>query len=659
MASLTIIVGVFPFVLSFAALYIWSTHVIFPLIPKLFGLSSVSINHKELGLADFKLDHNDSISSSLYKMVKKIHSPPPNDNSNTHHHFHHVHNHHPHHNSYQLFRFPFSFFAKLDLHYLIEHIFAITFSLSLLIMELCLCEVDEIFNRDSRLIVWNVILPFLIIFLIYIIPALLVLLFVKRNFPTLGLKSILLIMITSLTAWLYLLSELDVISGINTDGLQHTYLSKSLSEITLLGVSAIGCLGGVGTISNPYYEFIKKRRIVTEFDLKKIADSLKNTDELLKKRQLELEEVQEKILRNENYYNNNNNNNINNINKNNSGRNGSRKGSLAGIFIKNTIFGNNDEDEDNDNNPSYNINNSDDILRNDLENEISILIQMKNSLYSDLGNLSKRFENQQKIQTFEGKITNFFKKLFSLYCVYKIFCVFCIQLPTDLFKAWKNDDNDRLGALQQERDSDITKDALAVTVAKIISSIRTTSDIEALVNQLSFVLAGSLFLCSISSVMTTFHSISKFFPINITNTTVTTTVSAPSMATNLSTSTTSSTATLNNGSTSTTHSKSFIRSLMISEITGIYMLATVLLLRSNLPESLSSNVNQALGAPLEVEFVDDWFNKVFTISSVLAGIGIALGEYLNGGFSGKEYLDDDDSLFYYDEEEMIEGDKLA
>ena len=57
-----------------------------------------------------------------------------------------------------------------------------------------------------------------------------------------------------------------------------------------------------------------------------------------------------------------------------------------------------------------------------------------------------------------------------------------------------------------------SKDALAITLSKVILSVfRNLPVSEAqLVNQLSFILSASLFVCSFSNVLTTFKSFSRF-----------------------------------------------------------------------------------------------------------------------------------------------------
>lgn len=57
--------------------------------------------------------------------------------------------------------------------------------------------------------------------------------------------------------------------------------------------------------------------------------------------------------------------------------------------------------------------------------------------------------------------------------------------------------------------------------------------------------------------------------------------------------------------------------LFVSQLCAVYVLASVLLLRSNLPPEVSSVLTESLGAPLDPAWVDRWFDGVFLASAAL------------------------------------------
>jgi len=79
--------------------------------------------------------------------------------------------------------------------------------------------------------------------------------------------------------------------------------------------------------------------------------------------------------------------------------------------------------------------------------------------------------------------------------------------------------------------------------------------------------------------------------------------------------------------------------LFVSQLSAVYVLASALLLRSNLPLSMSTVITESLGAPLDPSFVDHWFDGVFLGAAALTALTIGVGRRLK-----KWGMDEDVSL---------------
>lgn len=100
--------------------------------------------------------------------------------------------------------------------------------------------------------------------------------------------------------------------------------------------------------------------------------------------------------------------------------------------------------------------------------------------------------------------------------------------------------------------------------------------------------------------------------------------------------------------------------LVVAELVGVYVIATALLIRTNLPANLSNQISQILSLSghtvqaanssiKEVVFIDNWFDKIFAITCVVSGFVIV----------AKRLLDEDrlnTGVSSYDEELFIEDD---
>ena len=92
--------------------------------------------------------------------------------------------------------------------------------------------------------------------------------------------------------------------------------------------------------------------------------------------------------------------------------------------------------------------------------------------------------------------------------------------------------------------------------------------------------------------------------------------------------------------------------LLVSQVAATYVMASALLLRSNLPRAVGADISDALGIGLEPRFVEWWFESCFLAVAGLTALGIWFGRKVKGsgvGF-GDDYDDDDG----YDDHDTVD-----
>ena len=77
--------------------------------------------------------------------------------------------------------------------------------------------------------------------------------------------------------------------------------------------------------------------------------------------------------------------------------------------------------------------------------------------------------------------------------------------------------------------------------------------------------------------------------------------------------------------------------LFVSQLCAVYVLASALLLRSNLPPEVSSVLTESLGAPLDPAWVDRWFDGVFLASAALTLIITGVWKRVNSTWRVSDY----------------------
>ena len=220
-----------------------------------------------------------------------------------------------------------------------------------------------------------------------------------------------------------------------------------------------------------------------------------------------------------------------------------------------------------------------------LQMEVSGLETMRFTLSSALSTMKTRHNEQERSKSSFGRALNMFNTAFALYCAYRI----CATSLSSLRRWWQPD--------HSFASSDPVNNLLAVLTTHWDSTL----DRAAWSRQISFLLSGIMLLASFNAVLQTFKLFARFAP-----------------------------ALLQHAQTSLP--------LIISQIAGTYVISSALLLRSNLPEEVSSVITEALGSPLEGKFVEGWFESWFLVAVGLTATGILIGRKV--GSSADDFDDD-------------------
>lgn len=223
-----------------------------------------------------------------------------------------------------------------------------------------------------------------------------------------------------------------------------------------------------------------------------------------------------------------------------------------------------------------------------LRMEISGLETMRFTLSNSLSNVKNLRDEQQRSKTKHGRLLKIANLGFAIYCAYRIFATSLSSL-----RRW-----------WQPSHSFATSDPINNVLAIMTTHYDSNLDRDAWSRQISFLLSGVMLLASFNAVLQTFRVFARF---------------APGLLQHAQTS----------------------LPLIISQIAGTYVISSALLLRSNLPEEVSSVITEALGAPLEGRFVENWFESVFLVAVGLTATGILVGRKVGGN---DDDWDDDGSI---------------
>lgn len=513
-------------------------------------------------------------------------------------------------------------------HRIIGSIFGFTITFSIQLIFVMMFELTSLLNKDSRLIFFKIIINTLTFLITIAQPFVIINLYVCRDvIPATSNKIKNALAIITFFVWLLILHKFgDILYSFARarDINSKTIFERKVSEVALVGISTLAVLSGIGS-SSTLYRLISVRSLISKFtnkmeatkkkqisesDINQLIRSFNHSTSLLIKRKNDLNDIL--VSNSGTIYNNSTPMHTDLYNSVNS----SPKKKFGGLINKVQSFASLS---------SLSLN-KEKLEEQELNNEINSLRILRNNIYEDILKTISLYKLQQEQFILQKKILTvvlkWFNIFFGCYCIYRIFTVFFLKIPR---QYWNPIDDAIDTNIIDDKFEDVTsssRDALATTLAKLILSIFNIGVSEAqLIQQLSFILSGSLFVCSFSNVLNTFKSFRKFFPTFL------------GMPENI---------------------KNWEKHLIISELLGIYVISTALLIRTNLPDNLSHQISTILsltGSTIsssksiirEIEFIDRWFDKLFAISCICTVLLLVAKKYL-----------DDEIENSYDEEMLID-----
>lgn len=218
--------------------------------------------------------------------------------------------------------------------------------------------------------------------------------------------------------------------------------------------------------------------------------------------------------------------------------------------------------------------------RQTLELEISGLETMLSSLETSLSILRARRTTQLRASTTLGRVSIAFSYSFSCYCIYRILTT-TINI---LRRATTSPTSPSLTTPAPDSPATET-DPVTSFIALFARHIYPSLDRASWASQISFLLSGAMLLASFSAVTQTFHLFARFLP-------------------------------------GLLHATKSNFALLISQISGMYVISSALMLRTMMPREVGSVINGALGAGLlEPRWVQRWFDGVFYVGRFGDGLG--------------------------------------
>ncbi|KAF4634293.1 hypothetical protein G7Y89_g3825 [Cudoniella acicularis] len=437
--------------------------------------------------------------------------------------------------------------------------FSATIALAAVLAELILCEISNTLDPAARALALKVVVPTLLFLLVGLMPFLELQSIVAGSgwsFSRTESGRV------PRTPWILQLFGFTIwITGFwwLGKGIPGTYIhtmasqpGKGLSEacverVGIIGVSLMALLSGFAAVSNPWQTFGAKTRPVTEADVTRKQAGLDATNDMLVAKKSRLRALQRKL------------------------KDTPAEGFMTKVM--GTIRGSADTQE-----------------LKALELEISGLTSMAQSLSSSLNILQSRLASNQRASSPLGKL--FLTPAsygFSLYCIYRILSTSLTTLRHILFPS-----------PDSSTFTSSATDPINRVLSLLAKHVDPTLDQLAWSRQISFLLSGIILLASFSSVLQTFHMITKLSP-------------------------------------SLLYQAQANLALIIAQISATYVISSALLLRSNLPSEMKSVVSDALGSPLEPGFVERWFDGWFLVASLGTAGGIWIGR--QWGSFGRDWDD--------------------
>lgn len=515
----------------------------------------------------------------------------------------------------------------------IGYIFSLTVSFSFGLIMPMMCLLVGLFFESSRALCFKLIIICLVLLLSFIQPFAIISLYYTERFNFFRCNNYQKFSVTATCVfWLYVLHKCgDISKEFRPDSSflgTKSLVEAKVNQISIAGITLIAILSGIGT-SSTAFKFISELRscflkltipdnkFMNENQIHDCISSFNNTDMLIRKRRADLDGlIAAHSGRTYNLPSHSSDNIL--LQTNNIGSNYT-KNKIGGFVHKVRSFATLS-------NLTSRKGNSEEL---ELQNEIDSLITLKMSIFEDLIKSLDKYALAKSMLLKEGSIFGRIKKcsncLLGIYCIYRLVDVILVRIAYRTFFATFIFE---LGSKDGHEDVN-TEDALATTLAKMVISLTNTSMSETfLASQFSLLLTGSLFFCSLSNVSRTLHSVGKFSPSSLSI---------------------------------SRSSKRDIQYLFVSEILGVYIMATAILIRSSLPTSLSrqftsalslsggSNSNETIGQ--EVRFIDNWFDSIFASVCILSLLLLLVRNYL-------QKLDES-AYDTYDEENLIEDNNVG
>lgn len=205
---------------------------------------------------------------------------------------------------------------------------------------------------------------------------------------------------------------------------------------------------------------------------------------------------------------------------------------------------------------------------------------------------------------------------FLVYCIYRVVLTFFIRIPKVISHFIEHPSD------YQFEHFSASSDPLAVTIANILDfclfNFNYQHDLDSLTNQISLFLSASLFICAFSTVNTTVSFFVSLLPAKF-----------QVLATYALQNSENIDELPKYGQSQRKHNEpSMIKNLLLSELAGVYVVATVLMIRSNLPFDVAERLKNMLGQKFTVTSfaIDCWFDEIYAMSCILTIFFIKLAE---------------------------------
>jgi Abscisic acid G-protein coupled receptor/The Golgi pH Regulator (GPHR) Family N-terminal len=213
-----------------------------------------------------------------------------------------------------------------------------------------------------------------------------------------------------------------------------------------------------------------------------------------------------------------------------------------------------------------------------LELEISGLKTMSVSLENSFSILQNRRESQLRASTILGRITNGISYVFSCYCVYRIGSTVLNMARRAVHPG----------------SSFASSDPITHVIALFARHIYPSLNQAAWARQISFLLSGVILLASFNAVLQTFYLFARFLP----------------------------------GILQAARSNI---ALFISQIAGLYVISSALMLRNMMPKEVGGVISDALGTGvLQPAWTEKWFDGWFIAAVTVTAVGIWLSHKIKG-----------------------------